>query len=51
MNMQIIFYAVIIPVAVAWCAYLAWDAVRECRKIDAKRSARLLSHSPCLEAR
>ena len=30
--MQIIFYAVIIPAALAWCAYLAFDTVRICRK-------------------
>ena len=48
----IILYAVILPVSLAWCAYLAWDAVRECRKIDRERSTRstrLLS--TCLEVR
>jgi hypothetical protein len=30
----IIFYGVIAPAAIAWAAFLAWDARAECRKID-----------------
>jgi hypothetical protein len=30
----IIFYCVIAPLALAWCAYLAVDTVRVCREID-----------------
>lgn len=35
--MQVIFFGVIIPAALAWCAYLAFDTVRICRKADAPR--------------
>ena len=46
MAISIIFVA-----ALAWCAVLAWDAVRECRKIDRERSTRSVSLANCLEVR
>lgn len=30
--------AVMVIAALAWCSWLAWDAVQECRKIDAGRA-------------
>jgi hypothetical protein len=41
--------AIMFVVALAWCAWLAWDAAQECRKIDRKCAAR--SISDCLEVR
>ena len=49
-----ILYAVVSPLALAFCAWLVWDTVRASRKARSARSARsarLLSLSGCLEAR
>jgi hypothetical protein len=41
-------------VALAWCAWLLYDGIQECRKIDRERSARStrsVSLANCLEVR
>jgi len=44
--------AIMFVAALAWSAWLAWDAVRECRKIDrVSARSRAVSLSTCLEAR
>lgn len=40
--------AIMVIAALAWSAYLAFDAVQECRKIDKARRSRLAN---CVEAR
>ena len=46
---------IMVIVALAWCAWLLYDGIQECRKIDRERSTRstcstrLLSN--CLEVR
>jgi hypothetical protein len=29
---------IMVILALSWCAWLVWDAVQECRKIDRERS-------------
>ena len=46
---------IIVAVALAWCAWLVFDAVQECRKIDRQSTNPPIRHSvnlsDCLEAR
>lgn len=39
---------IMVIVALAWCAWLLYDGIQECRKIDKARRSRL---SDCLEVR
>ena len=47
--------AIIVEVAFLWCAWLAWDAVQECRKIDRQSDnpsiRQSVNLSDCLEVR
>ena len=47
--------SIMFVVALAWCAWLAWDAVQECRKIDRQSVnptiRQSVNLSDCLEVR
>ena len=40
--------SIIFVVALAWCAWLLYDGIQECRKIDKSRRSRL---ADCVEVR
>ena len=40
---------IMVIVALAWCAWLLYDGIQECRKIDREKQA--VSLSDCLEVR
>ena len=46
---------IMVIVALAWCVWLAWDAVKECRKIDRQSVnptiCQSVNLSDCLEVR
>ena len=46
---------IMVIVALAWCEWLAWDAVKECRKIDRQsvnpKIRQSVNLSDCLEVR